>query len=154
MTDDDWLVDTEWSIPSEYGQEKLISAKLTKLLAELRLFASRISDMCTAVTEACLNALEHGNKLDKCQRVRVRVRIAATRAIYRILDGGDGFDYASWDKSLLDETVVASKLDEDDPRGWGMKLILTLADEVRFGREKRDFYTEMEFVQSKVQFRT
>lgn len=145
MTDNEWLVETEWSIPSEYGQEKQISAKMVELLAELHHFDNRSDDMITAVTEACLNALEHGNKLDKERRVRVRVNVSAAKAVYRIFDKGPGFDYTIWDTSRIAETVVKRKLNEDNPRGWGLKLMLTLADQVRFGSEAGAFYTEIEF---------
>ncbi|MDF2720260.1 MAG: hypothetical protein K0R28_7185 [Paenibacillus sp.] len=138
--DEEWLVGTEWSIPSEFGQEKRISANMAELSGTSHLFDDRLDDMITAVTEACLNALEHG------QQVRVRVNVSDNRAVYRIYDEGPGFDYTQWDEARLAETVAEKKLHEDNPRGWGLKLILSLADRVRFGSEEGAFYTEIEFI--------
>jgi serine/threonine-protein kinase RsbW len=146
MMDEEWLVGTEWSIPSEFGQEKRISANMAELSGTSHLFDDRLDDMITAVTEACLNALEHGNKLVSCQQVRVRVNVSDNRAVYRIYDEGPGFDYTQWDEARLAETVAEKKLHEDNPRGWGLKLILSLADRVRFGSEEGAFYTEIEFI--------
>jgi serine/threonine-protein kinase RsbW len=146
---EEWLIGTEWSIPSEFGQEKRISANIAKLSGTSGLFDNRLDDMITAVTEACLNALEHGNKLDGRLQVRVRVQVSGSEAVYRIFDSGSGFDYTRWGGQRLAATVVGNKLHEDNPRGWGLKLILSLADRVRFGSEAGAFYTEIEFGSAK-----
>jgi serine/threonine-protein kinase RsbW len=140
-----WLTGTEWSIPSEFGREKRISANIAKLSGTSSLFGDRLDDMITTVTEACLNALEHGNKLDGRLQVRVRVQVSDSRTVYRIFDCGSGFDYAQWEEKRLAAMVAGNKLQEDNPRGWGLKLILSLADRVRFGSEAGAFYTEIEF---------
>lgn len=145
MPDEEGAIAMEWSIASEFGQEKRISAEIARLSEICPFFADRLDDMMTAVTEACLNALEHGNKLDRRQRVRVQVRLSAAKAVYRVLDEGSGFDYEQWDEARLAKTKVSDKLHEENPRGWGLKLMSALADRVRFGREAGNFYTEIEF---------
>lgn len=145
MTGEEWLTGTEWTIPSEFGQEKQISVNIAKLSGNSSLIDDRLDDMITAVTEACLNALEHGNKLDRRLQVRVRVRVSDSKTVYRVMDSGSGFDYMQWDEQRLAATVAGNKLQVDNPRGWGLKLIMSLADRVRFGSEAGAFYTEIEF---------
>ncbi|RKN78916.1 ATP-binding protein [Paenibacillus ginsengarvi] len=145
VAEERWIVDAEWIVPSEFGQEKRISARLTACLDACGLYADRLDDMITAVTEAILNASEHGNGLDPGRLVRVQARISEERAVYRVLDEGGGFPFEAWDAAKLAETTCSRKLYEDNPRGWGLKLMLLLADRVGFGREAGSFYTEIEF---------
>lgn len=118
MMSEEWLTETEWSIPSEFAQEKRISANIAKLSGTSGVFGNRLDDMMTAVAEACLNALEHGNRLDGRSQVRVRVQVSASRAVYRIYDSGSGFDYTQCEEERLAAAVAGNKLHEDNPRGW------------------------------------
>lgn len=131
---------------SELGQERSISALLTGFFAGFAPLSHRLDDMATAVAEACLNAAEHGNGLDIQKLVRIRLQVDLDRAVCRVLDEGAGFDYAGWTSAKEERLRVEDKLQEENPRGWGLFLIRSLSDRVRFGHEAGAFYTEVEFV--------
>lgn len=139
------MYSVEWDITGGYGAEKRISAEIASMLRDSVSFADRLEDILTAVSEACLNAMEHGNRLNHFSRVRVRMSAFRAKLVFRIADEGNGFDYKSWTKLKYEPAYFANKLEEDVPRGWGLYLISSLADNVRFGREGGVFYTEIEF---------
>src|SRR3712207_6804746 len=71
----EWMqVDKEWvmddartttitlSLPSAFGYEALAREMLAWVGAHGGLDASRLADVQTAVCEACINAIEHGNE--------------------------------------------------------------------------------------------
>lgn len=136
----------EWILTSEFGQEKLVSAEIAEWFGQRGADACRIQDMLTAVSEACLNAAEHGNKLDVRRQVRVSMKVFETKVVFRVTDEGSGFDYAAWTDGRAAPMRVSEKMKEDNPRGWGLYFIAALADDVRFGSEAGAFFTEIEFV--------
>jgi serine/threonine-protein kinase RsbW len=136
----------EWSMRSELGQERRILALLAGYLNGFAPLSHRLDDMATVVAEACLNAAEHGNGLDLNKQVRIRLQVDRERAVCRVLDEGSGFDYEGWIAAKADMPRAEDKLEEDNPRGWGLFLIRSLSDRVRFGYEAGTFYTEVEFV--------
>lgn len=52
-------------------------------------FAIRI-----ALEEAIVNAIKHGNRLDRSKKVKIEARVSPTRAEIVIEDEGEGFDRA------------------------------------------------------------
>ncbi|HMA33216.1 MAG TPA: ATP-binding protein [Chloroflexia bacterium] len=51
----------ELRIPSVFGYEKVAMATVTAVATRLGITGERISDLRTAVAEACINAIEYGN---------------------------------------------------------------------------------------------
>jgi serine/threonine-protein kinase RsbW len=133
-----------WKIGSEYGQEKKVIAGIAAAFAELGISPARLDDIATAVSEACLNGLEHGNRLDARRQVSVRMNVFSAKTVFRISDEGPGFDYRHWESSRT-ARMPKEKLQAENPRGWGLYLIGRLADAVRFGNEAGVFFTELEF---------
>lgn len=54
----------KWVLSSEYGQEKNVLSEISAIIGRLDPLSTRLDDMLTAVAEACLNAFEHGNRLN------------------------------------------------------------------------------------------
>jgi len=71
-------------------------------------------DIRTAVTEACLNAMEHGNHLQPYLPVRIHFEWLKSRLIIIVKDCGKGF----W-------KIPANRADD---RGWGLPFIHHLMD--------------------------
>lgn len=130
----------KWRINSAYGQEKIVTADAARIVADYFALPERVEEVVTAVGEACLNALEHGNKLNPDYFVEVRMEVTEEACIFRIYDEGGGFDYV---ETLANRGEMQRQ--PNDTRGWGLLFISTFADYVCVGKESNKFYVELTF---------
>jgi serine/threonine-protein kinase RsbW len=123
----------EVSLPSRLGYERIAmdcSASFAKMVG----FApERIEDLKTAVAEACLNAIEHGNKSHPDTRVLVTMNFKDDRFSVSVKDGGNGIPRLPKDKAVMRSI---EKL--EPPKGLGTYLIKQLVDEVEFNNMTKD----------------
>jgi serine/threonine-protein kinase RsbW len=129
--------EAEPSRPDEYEMvipmgpdTELIAAHAVEQIARRMSFAPEaINQIKTALIEACINAAEHSLSPDRkiYQRFRVEndklVVIVASRGVVPVTMAGQN-------RQQLD--AKAEK--ENGRRGWGLKLIKTLMDDVEFER--------------------
>ena len=82
----------ELSLPNILGAEKEAIEKAVTVAEKMGFSKDRIEDLKTALAEACINAIEHGNKFD--QNKRVRVTFSANNNSLQVIvhDEGDGID--------------------------------------------------------------
>ncbi|WP_409342481.1 ATP-binding protein [Paenibacillus sp. MBLB4367] len=132
----------EWQIESIYGQEKTITEQIRETVQEMHEAADRIEDMATAVSEACLNAIEHAHANVSGKRVRVTMTASDETIVFRIYDEGQGIGLPNG------KLGGADPWDSENPRGWGLFLIASLADEYRVGAEDGQSYMEIQFQRS------
>jgi serine/threonine-protein kinase RsbW len=119
----------EINLPSKVGYERVAmecSASFAKLAG---LVAERIEDLKSAVAEACINAMQHGNKWRPEARVIVNMNFKDDTFIVSVMDQGDGM-------SKLPEYPGIARIIEENvsPRGLGVFLIRHLVDEVKFNQ--------------------
>ncbi len=95
-----------------------------------------------------INAIEHGNQLQPNSYVTVTAQIGSMLAVCKIYDEGGGF----FPHVSRDEDEMMKKLESDDPRGWGLVMIDSLADYWVTGRDDRGFYTELYFMRKTKKF--
>jgi serine/threonine-protein kinase RsbW len=119
----------EIRIPSEFGYEKMVM-KLASAVAQQMGFApGRVEDLQTAVSEACLNAIEHGNQLDPSARVGVVFTVLDDRLRIDVKDEGRGGP----PPDQLPEPDIQRKIaGQEEPRRLGLHIIRQLVDEARF----------------------
>jgi serine/threonine-protein kinase RsbW len=86
----------------------------------------RIEDLKTAVAEACVNAIQHGNKLDASMKVGVTLTVDQHSLQIAVHDEGSGIAHVPIPN--IDSQIEG----KTDPRGWGIFLIKSLMDEVTF----------------------
>jgi serine/threonine-protein kinase RsbW len=109
-------------------------------VAELMGFtADRVDDLKTAVAEACINAIEHGNKLNDQLGVVVTLAIDEESLEVKILDEGGGVPADAMHVPDIDRKIAG----EETPRGMGMFLIQALVDEVEYGSEKAGSFARL-----------
>jgi serine/threonine-protein kinase RsbW len=84
-------------------------------------------DIRSAVHEALVNAIVHGNEGDEARHVVLRLAVHADRLEIRIQDEGRGFDADTVPNPLASENLPR-------PSGRGILLMRTLMDEVTFHR--------------------
>jgi serine/threonine-protein kinase RsbW len=116
------------SLPSRLGYEKL-AMEASAAMAKIMGFSSaRVEDLRTAVSETCINAIEHGNKLNAANRVDVLIRSSAQTLTVQVFDNGSGFASVPDFVPQLEKKICG----EETPRGLGLFLIEKLVDRVEF----------------------
>ena len=117
----------ELSIPSTLGFEKIAMDAVASLARKVGLSAERIDDLRTAVSEACMNAIEHGNEQNERRKVVVLMSATESELEISVKDQGVAFQVPDEEPSIT--AVIES---ERRSRGWGLFLIKSLVDEVEF----------------------
>ncbi len=116
----------ELHIPSVMGYEKIAMECAASMAKKMGFTEDRIQDLKTAVSEACLNAIEHGNKMDTSTKVGITLTAGESRLQVSVKDDGKGIDQ-------VPTPSIESKIKgEDKARGWGIFLIKSLVNEVTF----------------------
>jgi serine/threonine-protein kinase RsbW len=115
-----------FTLASEPGNERLALARVAGTVKDLGLSDARLERLKTAVAEATMNAIEHGNGNRPEVPVEVAVSQDGDEIIVAITDQG-GEVYPDADEH--EEPDLVAKLDGDQsPRGWGLFLIRNMVD--------------------------
>ncbi len=123
------LTSAELRLPSRLGFEKVAMNTAASVAKLMGFSTDRIDDLKTAVAEACINAIEHGNKLDEKLSVVVVLSIEPNTLEVKVVDAGTGMNAPP---SPQAPDIDAKMQGEDDPRGLGLFLIQSLVDEAEF----------------------
>lgn len=120
----EWTVLTSFQLVTASGNER-IATQNVEVAAKPLLSSSDLERLKTAVTEATMNALEHGNRNDKTKRVSVTVYKNAKQIAVHITDQG---------RVPIPEprvpNLTAKLAGLQSPRGWGLFLIQNMVDEM------------------------
>lgn len=104
-------------------ENRVIEQLETHNYGERVLFAVRL-----AVEEAVINAIKHGNKMDKTKNVTVTYSIDDKECVISVTDEGEGFNPAAVPDPTADENLEL-------PHGRGLMLIRAYMDEVKFNEK-------------------
>lgn len=119
----------DFVLESEPGNERVALARVADAVAELPLTGRRLEGLKTAVAEATMNAIEHGNGNRSEVPVLVRVTTAAGAVQVAITDqGGVAAEAAASSPVLPDLDAKLAGL--QSPRGWGLFLIKSMVDDM------------------------
>ena len=114
-----------FTVRSEPGNERIALAYVAEAVAGEGLSAARLDRLKTAVAEAAMNAIEHGNKNRPEIPVNVEVVAADGDIVVTITDHGGAPEEAG----PGEEPDLARKLAGDQaPRGWGLFLMRHMVD--------------------------
>lgn len=117
----------ELCLPSKLGYEKVAMNTAASVAKMMGFSDDRIEDLKTAVAEACINSMEHGNKLDETLKVGIILSMTDDALEVKVRDRGPG------PHSGVRKPNIESKMEgEESPRGMGMFLIQALVDEVEW----------------------
>jgi serine/threonine-protein kinase RsbW len=119
----------EVNLPNVTGYERIAmecSASFAKIGG---LVKERIEDLKTAVAEACLNAMEHGNRGRPDSRVIVTMYLGDKDFKVSVMDEGDGIAFIP---QHIDIRRKVARL--EPPNGLGLFLIQQLVDMVEFNK--------------------
>ena len=99
----------------------------TSLARQVGLPSDRLDDLRTAVSEACMNAIEHGNQENARRKVVILMSATESELEISVRDRGGAF-------IVPDEAPDLGAVIEGEKRarGWGLFLIRSLVDAVEF----------------------
>jgi serine/threonine-protein kinase RsbW len=117
----------EVRLPSRMGYEKVAMSTAAAVAKLIGFREDRIEDLKTAVAEACINAIEHGNRLNENLSVGVVLNASAHSLEVKVTDDGKGMATQPA-KPDIDRKMHG----QEDPRGMGMFLIHALVDEAEW----------------------
>jgi serine phosphatase RsbU (regulator of sigma subunit)/anti-sigma regulatory factor (Ser/Thr protein kinase) len=125
---DDALVPVlELTLPSAEGNEREAMRRVGEAALAAGVDATRLERLKTAVAEATMNAMEHGNRYDPALDVEIAVARSASDLVVRITDHGGGREIPHAETPDLEAKLAGAQ----SPRGWGLYLIENMVDEVR-----------------------
>ena len=117
----------EVRLPSRLGFEKVAMGTAASVAKLMGFPDARIEDLKTALAEACINAIEHGNHLNDNLCVGVILSASDEGLEVKVMDTGSGIT-----KKPSKPDIDRKMHGEEDPRGMGMFLIQSLVDEAEW----------------------
>jgi serine/threonine-protein kinase RsbW len=118
------------------GDNELLGATTAEQLARrLKFRPEAINQIKTAIVEACINASEHSLSPDR--KIYQRFRAEDDKLVITIASRGIvPLNVGQLDNDGLQEQILHDESGDaaEQRRGWGLKLIKTLMDEVEFER--------------------
>ena len=135
-----WQRLVEFEVASAAGNERQAMRQVEAAVAGRGLSPTRLEHLKTAVAEATMNAMEHGNHYQADLAVRIEVVDSPGAIIVRIHDFGGGQPVPDADTPNLEAKLSG----EQSPRGWGLFLIRHLVDEMHV--TGNDIYHTVELI--------
>ena len=81
------------SIASDLAEARRVQSEIEQVLQQISAFSEReIFAIKLAVEEALVNAIKHGNQMDRAKKVHVTYHVHVDRFEVQIADEGPGFD--------------------------------------------------------------
>ena len=115
-----------FELPSRPGNERRAMQQVADVVAPLGLPPGKLDRLKTAVAEATMNGMEHGNRYDETIPVLIEVAREGDDLAISITDRGL--------KQPIPEAVApdltAKLAGQQSPRGWGLFLIQNMVDEL------------------------
>jgi len=115
-----------FELPSRPGNERLAMQQVADIVAPLGLPQGKLDRLKTAVAEATMNGMEHGNKYDETIPVLIEVARAAGDLTISITDRG----LQQPIPEAISPDLTAKLAGQQSPRGWGLFLIQNMVDEM------------------------
>ena len=116
---------TDVTIPSDTTETRRVQEDIERQVAALKVSDQEVFSVRLALEEALVNAIKHGNQMDRSKHVRVRYRCLRDRLEIHITDEGTGFD----PEDVPDPTAVENL---ERPCGRGLMLMRHYMTEVAF----------------------
>ena len=123
----------EVSLPNRLGYERIAMESSASFARIAGFMSERIEDLRTAVAEACINAIEHGNRARPDARVIVTMNYKGGVLSVSVVDEGEGIE------EFPEEPDIVEKIQNlQTPRGLGIFLIRRLVDELEFNKMTKE----------------
>jgi serine phosphatase RsbU (regulator of sigma subunit)/anti-sigma regulatory factor (Ser/Thr protein kinase) len=134
----DWTILAEFETPSGEGNEREVMQRVAEA-AQSILPAARLEKLKTAVAEATMNAMEHGNKNNPDLPVHVEVKASPKLLSVHITDEGGSVPIPDNPAPDLNAKLEGMQ----SPRGWGLFLIKQFVDELNIITDEKHHTVEL-----------
>ncbi len=134
-----WQTLANFALPSEPGNEQRAMVQVVEAVKELDLPDRRLERLETAVAEATMNAMEHGNDYRPEVPVTIQVLASETVLSVRVTDEGRNAPIPEPESPDL-EAKLASR---QSTRGWGLFLIQNMVDEMHVTSDEAHHTVEL-----------
>jgi serine/threonine-protein kinase RsbW len=114
---------TDVTIPSDTAEARKVQEAIESLLVACQITDKDIFGIRLALEEALVNAIKHGNQMDRSKQVHISYRLLVDRVEICITDEGTGFDPAD----VPDPTAIENL---ERPCGRGLMLMRHYMSEV------------------------
>ena len=114
----------EFQLPSDSGAEREIMDRVADAVHSLGLPEARLENLKTAVSEAAMNAIEHGNEGNTDLAVGVQVLLSEDDLRVLIRDFGGAQEIPEAEVPDIEAKLAGLQ----KPRGWGLFLIKNMVD--------------------------
>jgi serine/threonine-protein kinase RsbW len=114
-------------IPSDAAEARRIQDEIEQHLQARHVSERDIFSIKLALEEALVNAMKHGNQMDRAKKVRISYQIFVDRFDVQIFDDGNGFD----PNDVPDPTAFENL---ERPCGRGLMLMRHYMTEVGFNQ--------------------
>ncbi len=135
-----WKLLSEFYIDSQPGNELVATDQVRQSVEELGLTAKRLASLNMAVSEATVNAMEHGNYFNLDLPVVIQVLQNKRTLAIRVIDSGLGGPIPT-DVPEPDSPVKSEG--HENPRGWGLFLMRSLVDELHVSGDETHQVVEL-----------
>ena len=112
-------------ILSDPAEARLVQDDIERALLSQHFEEHEIFGIRLALEEALVNAIKHGNQMDRGRKVRILYQVSADSFLVRIADEGPGFDPADVPDPMAVENL-------ERPCGRGLLLMRHYMSEVVF----------------------
>jgi anti-sigma regulatory factor (Ser/Thr protein kinase) len=129
----------EFTVSSEPGNERVAMRRVAEEVGALGLPKARLDRLKTAVAEATMNAIEHGNKNQPEKPVSIRIIASDDTVSVQITDSGRGQHIPESATPDLEAKLAG----EQTPRGWGLFLIKNMVDEMNVTVDGQEHSVEL-----------
>jgi serine phosphatase RsbU (regulator of sigma subunit)/anti-sigma regulatory factor (Ser/Thr protein kinase) len=138
----DWQTLAELTVPSEPGNERIAMEQVSEALRGFNLPSKRMDQLKTAVAEATMNAMEHGNHYLPDKPVSIKVLASSAALSVHITDHG-GTRTLSTNPEIEVPDIEAKLAELQTPRGWGLFLIKNMVDEMHISNDDTHHTVEL-----------
>ncbi|HUG14651.1 MAG TPA: SpoIIE family protein phosphatase [Thermomicrobiales bacterium] len=129
----------DFTVASEEGNEMIAMQRVTEAIGALDLAPAVVEKLRTAVSEATMNAIEHGNQNRAELPVQIRVLNREGELAVQITDQGGDMEIPETEDPDIDLKLAGLQT----PRGWGLFLIEHMVDEMRRSSDGQQHTVEL-----------
>ena len=115
-----------FDVPSVQGNERRVMDRVAEALVDVPLPEKRLEQLKTAVSEAAMNAIEHGNESRADVPVKVEITLSEAELKVLITDQGGSAEIPEAEAPDIEAKLAGLQ----KPRGWGLFLIQNMVDEM------------------------
>lgn len=134
----EWKTLASFQTPSAEGNEREVMKRVAEAVQQV-LPPGRMEHLKTAVAEATMNAMEHGNKNNPDLPVHVEIKQSPRLLSVHITDEGGSVPIPDNQAPDLDAKLAGMQ----SPRGWGLFLIKQFVDEMNVITDEKHHTLEL-----------